>query len=260
MDQCLDKDFDLILVDWNLNPGESGEKLSGEKLIDEIRHKEIFTEIIFYSALDRFEDQPFKLDGVYFTHTDIDGDKLFSRMKEIIKHTLNQNLRISVTRGLFITSTIELVENLEDIISKILGLEGDTQKFFTDYVVQAEFFNDFSKYTIIKDFLKQKIAILEENINSSKDSQTKEMTEKLEDIKKIKNTFNKFQQDVIELRNDLAHAKPISDQRNCLNVRNKQKRIYEKCEFTLAKCKEIRKKFIFHADNIEKIAALLETS
>jgi len=69
LDQCLNQDYDLILVDWNLNPDESGDTLSGEELIREIRRREIFTEIIFYSGIDDFEAQEFKLDGVYFTNT-----------------------------------------------------------------------------------------------------------------------------------------------------------------------------------------------
>lgn len=255
LDQCLVKDIDLIVVDWNLNPGESGNKLSGEKLIEEIRQKEVFTEIIFYSGLEDFEAQAFKLDGVYFTDTE--NENLLSRIQDIIKHTLHRNLRISVTRGLFIASAIDLVEKLEDIISKILKLEGDHLRFFQDYVIQAEFFNDASKYTIIKDFLNQEIALLKEKIDTTKGKQKNGLEKELGEIKKIKETFNKFQKDVIELRNHLAHAKPIADERNSLNIRNKKKRRYEKWEFTLDKCKEIRKKFLVHAQNIEKISLLL---
>jgi len=255
LDECLNKDLDLILVDWNLNPGKSGKK-SGEQLIQEIRQKGVFTEVIFYSALDNFEEQPFKLNGVYFTDTD--GDNLLSRIEEIIKHTLQRNLRISVTRGLFIASTIDLVEKLEDIISKVLKLGDSPQKFFQDYIVQAEFFTDVSKYTIVKDFLNREIALLKKKIaDSGEGTQTNELEERLKAIEKMKKLFNKFKDDIIELRNHLAHAKPIPGERNSLNVRNRQKREFEKWEFTLAKCKEFRKKFIIHAENIEKIYELI---
>lgn len=258
-EQYLNKDYDLILVDWNLNPEESGNKLSGEELIRGIRRKEVYTEIIFYSAIDDFAAQEFSLNGVYFTDTD--NDNLFSRIQEIVRHTLQRSLRISVTRGLFIASTIDLVEKLEGMISKILKLDGDHLKFFQDYIIQAEFFNDASKYTIIKDFLNQENASLKEKIeNAAEGKQKNDLEKELGEIRKIKETFNKFRKDVIELRNHLAHAKPIPDERNSLSVRNKEKRCYEKWEFTLAKCKEIRKKFLVHAENLEKISALLDNS
>lgn len=257
--QSLNKDFDLILVDWNLDPGESGSEMSGEELIQEIRRNEIYTEVIFYSAIGDFEAQPFKLDGVYFTDTE--NDNLFSRIQEIVRHTLQRSLRISVTRGLFIASTIDLVEKLEHMISKILKLENDHLRFFQDYVVQAEFFNDASKYTIIKDFLNQEIALMKEKIkNTAKGKQKSELEKKLGEVKEMKEMFNKFRKDVIELRNHLAHAKPITGERNSLNIRNKEKRCYEKWTFTLARCKEIRKKFIKHADNLEKISLLMDNS
>lgn len=73
LDECFKKDYDLIMVDWNLDPTKSGKDISGEELIRKIRRKQIFTEIIFYSGLDDFAAQKFKLDGVYFTDTDEDN-------------------------------------------------------------------------------------------------------------------------------------------------------------------------------------------
>ena len=41
------KDYDLLLVDLNLDDNESGD---GNKIIEEIRNNDIYTEIIFYSS------------------------------------------------------------------------------------------------------------------------------------------------------------------------------------------------------------------
>ena len=253
--QLLDEnEFDLILVDMNLSPGKSG-KIAGDVLIQMLRENKVYTDIIFYSRIPGFRDKKYELQGVYFADTD--NDNLYQKIKEIIHKTLQRNLRISITRGLFIATTIDLVEKMEEIISKILKLSDDQLTFFQDYVVEAEFFNDSAKYTIIKDFLNREMDILNQKIKTPGGEEEKKLIEKRDSINQIKSDFNKFQKDVIETRNHLAHAKPVPGKKNTLKVRIKQKRCYEDWTFDLSKCKEIRKKFLAHDDTLKKISSLL---
>ena len=255
LDQCLNQDYDLILVDWNLNPDESGDTLSGEELIREIRRREIFTEIIFYSGIDDFEAQEFKLDGVYFTNTD--DENLLSKIQEIIKHTLRRSLRTSVTRGQFIASTIDLVEKMENIISRILKLSNDQLAFFQDLIIQAGFFNDRAKFDIIKEFLGNEIEKSVKKMESPEGDEKEPLTEKVDTIKKIRKQFGKFLPEVIEIRNCLAHAKTVPNEKNTLRVWVKDKKCYEDWKFDLEKCRDIRMKFLAHEKNLEAILSLV---
>ncbi|MFX1521763.1 MAG: hypothetical protein ACFFCD_17800 [Promethearchaeota archaeon] len=258
LDQCFTKEFDLILVDWNLNPAKNGKKMSGEKLIQEIRRKGVFTEIIFYSAIDDFEAQSFRLDGVYFTDTD--GDNLFLRMQDIIMHTLQRNLRLSVTRGLFVASTIALIYRMEEIISGILKLSNAQLDFFQDYIIQAGFFTDRAKFDIIKDYLANEIKKMSENMQRSHGKEKEKLTKKLGIIRDMRKKFGKFLPEVIEIRNCLAHARSVPNRKNTLRVWNKDKKCYEDWEFDLNRCKDIRTKFLSHEINLEKILSLINGS
>lgn len=251
-------EFDLILVDWNLTSGKSKKKTSSKKLIQDIRDNGVYTQIIFYSGISAFREEEYELEGIYFADTD--DDNLFMRIKEIIQNTLQRNLRVSITRGLFIASTIYLVEKLEDLLLKILKVHSTRLSFFQDYVVQSEFFNDAAKYRIIKDYLNLEIAELKQKIADTDNKEKIKLTEELKKIKGIKKKFNKFLEDILELRNDLAHAKPVSDQKNTLNIWIKKERCHKHVTFDLPKCKEIRKKFHAYEKNLDEISSLIDDS
>ena len=250
------KEFDLILVDLNLAASKTG-KLLGDKLIQKIRDEGVYTDIIFYSRIPGFREKKYELEGIYFSETE--DDKFFQRLKQIVDGTLNRSLRISVTRGIFIATTIELVEQIEDIIVKILKLKDDERAFFQDSVVQAEFFDDKSKYDIIKDFLRNEIEQLDaKKVGKSGQELTDLETQKSE-IEGIKDTFNKFQKDVLQVRNQLAHSKCVQGAKNTLKIRDKEKRKYQNKVYDMAECKDIREKFAIQAENLKKINLLVDS-
>lgn len=254
-----ENEFDLILVDWNLDSddseGDEPEEGVGAQIIQEIRNNGVYTPIIFYSGENSFRDTEYELEGIYFS--DRDDDNLFLKIKEIIENTLQRNLRVSVTRGLFIASTIYLVEELEKIILDILKIDSNSLKFFKDYIVQAEFFNDASKYKIIKDYLGLWIKRLKSDIEQATDPEKSELEQKLKDVTNAKKKFNSFMADILLLRNYLAHAKPVCGEKNTLKVWIKEEDCHKNLTLDLDACKEIRKKFHNYKKNIDEIAALI---
>jgi hypothetical protein len=67
-----------------------------------------------------------------------------------------------------------------------------------------------------------------------------------------------LQVEIIEFRNQLAHAKECSGKKNALNVRNKERRVFEQKVFTEDTCKTIRELFLKHSSNLDDIKALLD--
>jgi len=249
-----DDEFDLILVDLNLTEGKDG-RVPGDVIIEKIRDNDVYTDVIFYSRVEGFRDKEYELEGTYFS--DCNGDSLFQTTKQIIDKNLKRNLRIPITRGMCIADTIDLVEQIEDLISKILKLTNEELTFFQDSIIRSEFFNDDAKYTIIKDFLNGRIELVNKKKETANKGEKAALEERLKELEDIKKLFNRFKPDVIEIRNQLAHAKIVSGEKNTLRVRNKEKRSYENVKFDMEKCKKIRKDFVDQAENLKKIVSLL---
>jgi len=249
------REFDLILVDLNLGEGKT-ETLLGNEVIERIRRQEVYTDVIFYSRIENIKDKDYLVEGTFFAETN--GDKFFEKVQRVVDWNLNRNLNIAVTRGIFIATTIDLVEQVEEIILKILKLEGEQLLFFKDSVVQAEFFTDRAKYDIIKDFLRNEIEKLTEEKKNTNVATVQALDDKITELGKMKDTFNKFEPDVIEARNKLAHAKCVQGEKNTLRIRDRGKRIYKNVPYDMDECKETREKFAVQNDNLKKIAAFVD--
>jgi len=237
------KDVDLILVDQKLSNGKTG-----ADLIETIRNNEFYTEAVFYSAFPGFPEKiKQQLEGVYYTKR----DDLLEKTKKVINLTIKKNQDISNVRGLFIAESIDLTDQMEKIISKILKLSGPEREFFEYSIVQDEFLNEFAKFRIIKRFLRQEIAALEQKIQKSGEGKTNS-TELKAGLERVNVEFTHFQNEVIELRNQLAHAKKSPDKKNILIIRNEER------EFNEEECQRIRESFIKHAKNMEELERLLD--
>jgi CheY-like chemotaxis protein len=248
-------EFDLILVDLNLEEGvtEIG-KLTGENIIKRIRQEGVFTDVIFYSRVSNVQFA-YSVEGTYFADTN--GDNFIQRIKQIIDWNLNRRLNIAITRGTFIATTIDLAKTMEDIITKILRLEGEQQTFFEDSFVQTEIFNDMAKYNIIKDFLRNEIEKTSAAVTAHPENA--ELIKTRDDLKKIKGIFNGFNEEVIDARNTLAHSKAVEGQKNTLRCLVRKTRTYENITYNLIKCKDTRELFGTHLKNLEAIARYVDS-
>jgi len=110
------KDYDLLLVDLNLDETEEDEN-DGNKIIANIRGKNIYTEIVFYSS--QYEDlqnrlQEHFIEGIFTAERKL----LETKAKNIIDVTLHKVQDINNLRGLIMAEVAELDILKEEIINK----------------------------------------------------------------------------------------------------------------------------------------------
>lgn len=104
--------YDLILMDLNLET-----EPSGDLLIKNIRDKEIYTDVVFYSAdgLQKIKQkaQALDLEGVYFAGRD--KDLFINKIKAVIQTTIRKVQDLNNLRGLVMAETSELDKKMENI-------------------------------------------------------------------------------------------------------------------------------------------------
>ena len=98
-------DIDLILVDYNLSDGS---KRTGINIVEQLRKKNIYTDVIFYSgnideAIKQVKGYDGELDNV--TYTDNAMDKFFPKFEKVLHKQLSLIMQISDLRGYLMDST-----------------------------------------------------------------------------------------------------------------------------------------------------------
>ncbi len=240
-----EKDVDLMLVDYNLN-----ETLKGDQLVSIVRNNELYTEAIFYaqnpSDLKKIRGY---YDGVFSTTR----NSLIEKAQKIINLTLKKSQDFANIRGQFIASTIDLTKQMEQIISKILQLQEEQSEFFLYEIAQLPEFSDYSKFRIISRFLRNKQALLNKKYEKMDSGPERdELKNELDSVQEIYSVFKDYFRDVIDVRNSLAHGKPTS--KNCLLWKG------NKCIYDEKNCGKIRRNFLRHDKNLQRIISLLNVS
>ena len=120
----LDDSYDLILTDYHLNETK-GIVRNGDVIIQEVRDKSIFTEIMFYSAQGEVVDT-IKLDRITFVDTRkslirIHNEAIVDRAKKLIDLTIKKFQHIVAMRGMIMNETSSLDMQMLDIIKKSLS-------------------------------------------------------------------------------------------------------------------------------------------
>lgn len=241
-----DIDIDLILMDQFLDDDDMG-----NILISQIRDLDFYTEVVFYSALDDLKAaKGDKLEGVFYATK----DTFLGKTRKVIDLTLKKHHNISNLRGFFIAEAIDIAGQLEEIITKKLVKKGEETGFFLNRVIQEEFFTDINKYKIVQRILKNELKKCEDIIQGRYEKEEKEKAnEYKEQIKKYKSILNDLEDEVIVIRNQLAHAKPSTEIKDALICKGESK------EFTMETCKEIRRNFLKHEINLEEIMNLFNS-
>ena len=112
-DDILFNDYDLILMDLNLES-----EPTGDVLIKNIREREIYTDVIFYSAdgLQKIKQKAHDLDleGVYFASRD--KDLFINKVNSVIMTTIHKVQDLNNLRGLVMAEVSELDVLMEQII------------------------------------------------------------------------------------------------------------------------------------------------
>jgi hypothetical protein len=114
--------IDLVLVDWDL-----GEDLKGQQVIEAIRARIRYRDIIFYSAetdTSRLRQYSTGLEGVYCVNrTDLVDD-----VKEIFETLIKKVLDIDHMRGIVMGATSDIDELVRECLTEIHGNLDDSGK------------------------------------------------------------------------------------------------------------------------------------
>ncbi len=255
INKYLNKEYDLIISDFNLN------KENGDVIIYRLREeKKLDTEILFYSAKSNFINDQNVKDRLAFMeriNIQIGRDNLIEKIEKVIKLTLNKLLEINATRGLITAATSDLDVEIEDVVLNIVTKQGKTndelksvitkksyeplknrvEKFWEKYESFNSHFHKMDavkKWEIFRDLLKP--------LNTQPE------------IKSFLAKNKSYQKEVINIRNQFAHAKSIEED-GVLKLKGQVEG--QDFEFTEESCIKIRKDLIIHKKNIEKLKQFL---
>lgn len=222
------KNIDLILMDHNLF------NVKGNTLIDEIRKKKLLTEIIYYSKDAKLKYNVNNVEGLYFSNK----ENLFSMTSKLIEKSTRTINEVSVQRGCFISEVIDLEAKIVDMILKYFPISTSTkEKEFRRRVIDTEFFSTMQKFSVMKGVINDKL----ESITDK---------DKHKALSVLKSVYNKFQQEVIEMRNQLAHTKETIDSKGIALFATKDGATFEITEEGI---KGARKKLKKHSDNLDSL-------
>lgn len=197
-------EIDLVVVDFNLE--QHGK---GQDFIHAIRSKQVFTEVIFYSAQAASElwdaVREKQLEGVYIANK----DNVVPRIKVIGQHTLRKVLDLANMRGIVMAEVGDLDILLGEILTLALnGVPVEVQKevferFHEDasrgVTSQQQGLTDFAQAPSIEGLL----ALCDSDKRWSNFNRIKKRHEFLKSC-----SFGNYQLEVLKPRNFLAHGIP----------------------------------------------------
>lgn len=227
------KEIELIIIDYKLP------KKNGDALIEEIRKSGCYQDIIFYSGGPLPEK---KLDGVFF----VSKEDAKTRIKELTELKLRRSSDPVSVRGWIVADAIELEGMVTDLL-----LQCFTQKVgltFSERLLGHECPLEFgAKYKILS-------GVLKDFIDSLKTQEAKD-EKKLGQLSACKDIFNKFPDEVIEIRNAIAHQK-VEDLETGKIIKKKTKAAtaISLNETTFI---QIRKDLRKHRDNLISLQSLI---
>lgn len=252
LDQSITKhDYDLIISDYNLN------NTTGDEVIKQIRdERQLDTEILFYTAQDSYMNNEQVIKNLAFKERltfKVGRSGLSEKIEKLIELTLKKLLELNATRGLIMAITSELDVEIEDIVMQLVikhnksiddlkqiitdkaytPLQNRTNRFWDNY-------NDFQSYFPKIDAVK-KWEVFRDLLKPLKTQP---------EIKAFLEANKTYQDQVIKIRNQFAHAKAIEDD-GTLKLKGQIEG--EDFEFTEESCVEIRKNLISHKRNIEAL-------
>ncbi len=250
------KDFDLLLVDFNLGAKEQ----TGDKLIEVIREG-IYSEILFYSSELQSINEKLNnhfIDGVFTS----DREHLEDKIKKLIKVTIKKVQDVNNLRGLIMAEVAELDIIKEEIIlkasSKITNKE--LEKYTLKNIKSSGESNHKKAQQHLNNIDTITFASLFEQIgfvDSNKKARTLgEALDKLNITEPVtKDTFTKpYIDNILDKRNKLAHIKECDG----LDEEGNSCKVIGGIPFTEKKCIEIRKEIKQYKKILEEIKQKLD--
>lgn len=250
------KEFDLILVDFQLDGGDRG-----NKIIENIRNHNIYTDVIFYSQDTEGVRQAIKdhwLDGIYCSSRN--RDDFQNKFEKVFKTTIKKIQHISTMRGLVLSETSQLDNIIEEILVNFFANRSEEEQLILKKYIIKDLLTDShksnsAKISALKDDMKNEELVSHRLFDAYKKMRT---TGKILEILNKKGVIDKttfikeYGEEVIDMRNNLAHANEgISNGKKVL------KTIKGDREFDEQACIEVRNNLKKHFDYLTSIKAAI---
>ncbi len=246
----LNDSYDLILTDYNLNEDRTRD---GNKIINEVREKSIFTEILFYSAMGEVKESN-RLDRITFIETNKKSgyhqEILLKELLKLIDLTIKKFQNIIAMRGMIMHETSSLDAQMIEIIIKSLnnkkisfnelacGIYEDLIKLFSNkasFVNECKEKNKFSKLT-------------KDNFVFSANYKIQTLSQILKDLS-IEDFSSDYKNEINEIRNKFAHAVLEIDDKGREYFKYKADGLI----FDENLCENIRKNILKHSENLDSL-------
>ena len=250
-------DIDMIFMDFKLSGS-----VNGEKLIETIRSRNLYTEILFYSMDENvkqiIEDAYGSIEGIYYSGR----DNFRQKAQEVIWHTIKKVEDVESMRGLIMGATSEIENLMKEITLDYIEMCGEEIK----NTIAAPIFNEVGK-SVKEKFDKHSEYHPTLNLKKlAKDNALFDANKKACALQAIINELNHPEladltgdsfynsvSEIILVRNKFGHCKVI--------VNEKGIRVLQSAppieEFTDENCIDIRRKLITHLEMIHKVKSLL---
>jgi len=250
----LNDTFDLILTDFHLNETIDNTR-NGDAIIEEVRNKSIFTEIMFYSAQGDVADT-IKKDRITFFDTrkvtgNIHYEKIVEKVIYLIGLTIKKFQHIVAMRGMIMNETCSLDIHMLEIIKQALKMK---EINFDDlapniYDDLNELYNSKNKFVNECRDNGKFTTLTKDNFVFSAEYKIKTLGQILKCLK-IKDFSDEYKEEINSMRNKFAHSTLLKDE---TTGREYFKHGESGLTFDDELCKKIRKDIIKHRDNFNEI-------
>lgn len=224
----------------------------------------MFTEVLFYSAQPDFDTIAKNLYRDRVSFYSLIGDESFKGFKTKVFNLINQTVsklqELNNIRGLVMAETSELDNTVEDILLSYLSNKSENSEKLRSYIckIVLDSANDNAKKAA--KFCDLEINDIVKNRLFDADKKARAIKKLLEIIgakeKQYLTFYENYKKDVIDKRNDLAHAKSdIIDGADCLIVTRKGQEEIEK--YNQEECIQIRKNLQSYSTLLKNIRNLI---
>jgi hypothetical protein len=227
LEEIKKNEVELLVIDYAL-----GGKESGDTIIDGIRSNDYYHDVIFYTGGNLEKILTKRYNGVFYCSKKDAPDII----KEIISLRLKRSSDLATLRGWIVADAIKLEGMIDDILMKRFE---PRQDIFEDKILRRKGILDFfNKQAMLNSFLSDEVT----KLNVANDQ-----TDRAKKLRECKEILKTFENDVVHLRNAVAHSKldvsPEGVQR--LKTLIKDIKFYDFDEKNLI---ESRRKFRKHRD------------
>jgi len=249
IDQYISRsDIDMMVIDCNLDEDDGK---SGDHLIEHVRKKGNFLEIVFYSQDHELLSE--RLCGHKEHVHCVPREGVDEKVNDLIGFAGYKYADCGYMRGSVIAEAIDIENILEEIMVSSFGPYGE--RFRTGVLDKFKTGYDFYKKFDVQSQLKTTCSALE-----MKATKTSVETTKLATLKNCRDIMCNFHKEVVEMRNILAHARKEWDKDGKLRLHslNKTKNTIEISREWMMKMRSVLAKYRGVLNQISEENLLLE--